>query len=268
MEKNIIELIVTLNRELILLSTWLNANKLSLNAGKTCYLIFHRARLKSEPIPDLVMNKCVLTKTNQLKYLGVIIDNKLNWLSHITYVKSKISKGIGIMYKARPYLSKKCLSNLYHTYIYPYLIYCIEVWGNVAHCHLQPLLLIQKKLIRIITFSNYLAHTDPIFRDLYILKIDQLYLSRLGVFMYKYSNDLLPDVMHDLYRNNYEIHSYNTRISNNLHISSAMDTFSSISARIWNILRSKINVNVSFPKFKVVSKIYLQTNNITIKYTK
>ena len=49
------------------------------------------------------------------------------------------------MFKARDYVNKKCLSNLYHTYIFPYLIYCIEVWGNVSHCHLLPLFLTQKK---------------------------------------------------------------------------------------------------------------------------
>ena len=53
----------------------------------------------------------------------------------------------GIMFKARDYLNKNCLSNLYHTYIFPYLIYCIEVWGNASHCHLLPLFLTQKKII-------------------------------------------------------------------------------------------------------------------------
>ena len=57
-------------------------------------------------------------------------------LLHNNYVKNKISKGIGFMFKARDYLNKNCLLNLYHTYIFPYLIYCIEVWGNASHCHL------------------------------------------------------------------------------------------------------------------------------------
>ena len=79
------------------------------------------------------MNDSIINSASQLKYLGVIIDSKLNWISHITYVKNKISKGIGIMFKARDYSNTNCLSNLYHTYIFPYLIYCIEVWGNASH---------------------------------------------------------------------------------------------------------------------------------------
>ena len=105
------------------------------------------------------MNDSIINSASHLKYLGVIIDSKLNWIPHITYVNNKISKGIGIMFKARDYLNKNCLSNLYHTYIFPYLLYCIEVWGNVSHCHIPPLFLNTEKnyLVNHIlkTFSSY-----------------------------------------------------------------------------------------------------------------
>ena len=52
------------------------------------------------------MDNEILTKVNSIRYLGIIVDHKLNWLNHITYVKAKISKGIGIMYKARKYFNK------------------------------------------------------------------------------------------------------------------------------------------------------------------
>ena len=128
------------------------------------------------------MNDRIINSASHYKYLGVNIDSKLNWIPHITYVKNKISKGIGIMFKARDYLNKNCLSNLYHTYIFPYLIYCSEVWGNKSHCHLLPLFLTQKKIIRLITFSKHLAHTEPIFKSLYILYIlplNSLYYHRI-----------------------------------------------------------------------------------------
>ena len=63
------------------------------------------------------------------------------------------------MYKARRYLNKVSLKNLYYAYIYPYFTYCIEVWGSAAKCHVKSLSLLQKKIIRIMTFSPYLAHT-------------------------------------------------------------------------------------------------------------
>ena len=82
-------------------------------------MVFHRARLKTidNSSMDIIMDNQILTKVNSIKYLGIIVDHKLNWLDHITYVKAKISKGIGIMYKARKYLNKNSLKSLYHAYI-------------------------------------------------------------------------------------------------------------------------------------------------------
>ena len=68
-------------------------------------------------------------------------------ISHNYYVKNKVSKGIGIMFKARHYLKRNTLVNLYHSFIYPYLIYCIETLGNATNCHLKQLYQIQKKVI-------------------------------------------------------------------------------------------------------------------------
>ena len=119
-------IIETVNSELQLLSTWLKSNKLSLNTTKSYYAVFHRARMKlhNDSI-KLKIDNTNIKEVQCIKYLGVILDNKLSWIQHISYVKSKISKGIGIMYKARNYVNKNALLGLYHSYIYPYLIYCI-----------------------------------------------------------------------------------------------------------------------------------------------
>ena len=104
-------------------------------------VVFHRARLKTidNSSMDIIMDNHILTKVNSIKYLGFIVDHKLNWLNHITssYVKGKIFKRIGIMYKARKYLNKNSFKNIYYAYIYPYLTYCVEVWGCASKCHLN-----------------------------------------------------------------------------------------------------------------------------------
>ena len=145
------------------------------------------------------------------------------------------------MFKARDYLNKHCLSNLYHTYIFPYLIYCIEVWGNASYCHLLPLFLTQKKIIRLITFSKHLAHTEPIFKSLNILQL----------------NSLLPEALNELYIKNNKIHHYPTRNCDKYHIQTSTDSFSNVSARIWNVITTNIDVNISFIQFKIVLKLYL-----------
>ena len=89
-----------------LLFTWLQANKLSLNGQKTYYMIF-RARIKlMNHSSNVVIGGSILTEIDEIKYLGVIIDTKLTWIPHITYVKNKVSKGIGIMFKAKKILKR------------------------------------------------------------------------------------------------------------------------------------------------------------------
>ena len=83
-----------MNTELDLLSTWLKSNKLSLNTHKTFFQLFHRARIKTNNSVNIIVDKCVLNKVTSIKYLGVIIDHKLNWIEHISYVKTKFQKAL------------------------------------------------------------------------------------------------------------------------------------------------------------------------------
>ena len=77
--KDCLNLTIFLNVELGKLSIWLRANKLSLNVQKTYYMVFHRAKIKIDNDVNITMNNDCLKRNNSLKYLGVIIDHKLNW---------------------------------------------------------------------------------------------------------------------------------------------------------------------------------------------
>ena len=83
------------------------------------------------------------------------------------------------MIKIRQYLDKVTLRNLYFTFVYPYLIYCVEVWGNACDTHLDPIIKIQKKCVRVITFSHYLEPTESLFKDLKILAFKKLVIQRI-----------------------------------------------------------------------------------------
>ena len=112
--------------------------------------------------------------------------------------KTKFKKGIGIIEKAISVLSKTSIVSLYYSYVYPYLAYCIEAWGCVMQTHLHPLFLLQKKFIRLIAFSPYLAHTDPIFLNLQLLPLQKIFFTRVGLVMFKCSNNMLPNVISNL----------------------------------------------------------------------
>ena len=135
--------------------------------------------------------------------------------------------------------------------------------------HLHPLFLLQKKIIRLITFSPYLAHTGPIFLNLQLLPLEKIYFSRVGLVMFKCSNNMLPNVISNLYIKNNETHSHFTRNSNLLRIPKGTLNFTTISARIWNEIVNKIimDQHVSISKFKTMLKLYLLVS-FTLTYTK
>ena len=208
----------------------------------------------------------IINSASHLKYLGVIIDSKLNWIPHITYVKKTISKGIGIMFKARDYLNKNCLSNLYHTYIFPFTAFkCGVLCPMVTYF---PCFFTQKRVIWLITFLKHLAHTEPIFKSLNILPLNSLYYHRIGLLMYKLSNGLLPEALNELYIKKNKIHHYPTRYCDKYHIQTSTDSFSNVSAHIWNVITTNIDVNISFMQFKIVLKLYLHENEVILKYTR
>ena len=139
--------------------------------------------------------------TNQV--LGVIIDSKLKWNDHITYhsyVKSKISKTIGLFYKMRQYLRRKTLVNLYYSLVFPYLIYCNEIWGNTSSVHLDPIIKIQKRCVRIITFSDYLSPSEPIFQTINIVNFRNLVEQRISLLMFKIYKTGVPKPIYILFR--------------------------------------------------------------------
>ena len=219
----------------------------------------------------LFMDKTNLREVECISILGSFLIINYRGFNIISYVKNKISKGIGIMYKARNYINKKALIGLYHSYIYPYFIYCIESWGNASNCHLDPLFVIQKRILRILTFSSYDVPSDSLFKHTNILPLYKLVHYRIGIMMYKYANYLLPPVMNVLYTVNSDIHEHNTRQKHLLHTNKGNQFnrfFSNISARIWNVLQKTMDVNVSASKFKHISKTYLLEFSLDVFYSK
>ena len=102
-------------------------------------MFFHRAKHKHMDV-KLCINKVPIQQVDNTKFLGVIIDENLYWSNYISYINSKIANGIGIICRARKLFSKSPLINIYYAFIFPYLIYCVEVWGNALNNHTQPLI--------------------------------------------------------------------------------------------------------------------------------
>ena len=143
---NLTTLETLVNRELSHLATWLKANKLSLNVRKTHYMVFSNKRSPAKI--DLMIDNERIGETCKTKFLWVIIDNKLTWKDHINCISGKIAWHIGAIVEARKYLNKDNLPSLYYSFIYPYLTFCNQVWGNTCKTYLEKIIIQQNGVIK------------------------------------------------------------------------------------------------------------------------
>ena len=170
-----------------------------------------------KPVLQISIDGHKIDETDHTKFLGVVIDSKLTWKHHISYITGRIAKGIGVITKARKLLDKDTLITLYYTFIYPYLCYYNHVWGNTYVTYLEKLYLMQKKIVRIMHGVKSRTHTKPLFEGAKILNIFQIneYLIRKFKFSVYKLNTL--DILTSMFAYNSSIHDHDTRQADHIH---------------------------------------------------
>ena len=179
-----------INAEPTKLWEWLGANKLSLNAAKTKYMVFRTSK-RNVIYPNLKVNNNNIERVTEFIFLGFILHSHMTWNKHINHISMKIARPIGILYLRNFYL-ESVLVTIYNTLVLPHFHYCLLLWGSVVK-EIHSLHLPQKKDLRIITNSYYLAHTEPICKKLRILKISDMFSVALWKYYYKLMNNKLPE---------------------------------------------------------------------------
>ena len=248
----------SLNEELDKVNEWFMANLLSLNISKTSYMIFGNKR-KSDA--QIRFGKAKINRVDETKFLGIIISSNLKWKKHIEIVHSKASKSIGILCKIRHLLPQHHTLTLYHTLVEPYLNYCCLVWGGMEKTGiLEKIHKLQKQYCRIISFSSYRAHSNPLFRSLNILTIYSIYKLQLAVYMFRQMKNLLPGI--NPFNFSQPSHKYNTRHKSELHIDRCrtkmrQSTVQFQGPKLWNSLPQNIVNEPSLGAFKNSIKKFL-----------
>ena len=174
--RDIQSLFRVMNLNLNSVADWFRANKLSLNVGKTKYVLL--SKNKSLVVPEeikLSIGPNLLDRVRCAKFLGIFIDERMDWDEQIQLCKSKITSGIYIMNAVKHVLTSEHLKTLYHTLIHHYLYYGNLLWGSAYKSHTQRLVVLQKKAIRIIAKTKYNDHTSPIFKKYNILKLPDIH---------------------------------------------------------------------------------------------
>ena len=177
-----IQLSLLVNEVLSLVLHWATNNGLKLNASKTKYMIF-----SNKKVDDIIiyLGEDRLRKSETEKFLGVLIDSKLNWSDHIQILSTKISRNAGILLKLKGKVPSKILQLIYNSFIQSHLYYCATVWGTGSLNSIQSVFSAQKKGIRAADykFHQYFydkntgsapTHTKEIFNRLEILALPNL----------------------------------------------------------------------------------------------
>ena len=245
---------------------YFSANKLSVNLKKCNCIIFQNShRPLDNYINQLKINNQVIPLVNETKFLGVFIDSRLSWKKHIAEIENKIAKSIGIIYRLSSFVPQNILRILYCSLILPYLNYCNLVWSNTYPSHLNKLLVLQKKAVRIISGAPPRTHTDPLFSSLGFLKIHDINHLQQCALIFSWVNFSLPPQFKTLLNFNFNYHNHFTRSSSHLHIplhrtTSFQRNIQFTGPKLWNSLPHSILNSKSKKNFCVRVKKHLLTN--------
>ena len=215
------------NSELTNISDWLVSNELSLNVNKSNFLYF--SPNKTEEPPSLKIQDTEIECKEVVKYLGILIDNKLNWSHQIKAVKTKISRGIGAIRSTKFLIPHSLLSNLYYSFVQSHLSYGVSTWGSPLTCMSDLIKLTDKaiKSVKDLTNVNY-------------MHIDQLYQLDCCKLVFNEKHKLLPPNLSKIFDLANQIHHHRTRQAAldgmHYHHINRFFPIKSFSSRFWNNL--------------------------------
>ena len=189
------------------------------------------------------------------KFLGIIINSSLDWTEHINLINQKVSKTIGILKYVTTKLPIDVLRSLYFSLVNPYYEYGNLVWTVTSNEAFKKLLITHRKAIRVITGSQWNAHTSSLFQTLKILKIDELHKLQVACFMFKVHRGLMPAFFAHMFCVNSDIHHYNTRHAADYHITAHRTSLLKNTIRIagpllWNSIDLNVRLSTSVHSFR------------------
>ena len=252
--KNIDYLIQNCNSGLNEFYNWCSANRLSINISKTSSMLFSNTT-SSANLPVIKLNNIQIERLSSVQFLGITIDDNLKFNLHINNIAKKISKNSGILFKLRPYVDLPTLVSLYHSFIHCYINYCPLIFSNAFANHLKPLEVAQKKCIRIIANVNPRTHSEPIFHDLDILKVCDVYKFNLGSYMFKNAGNYFSSISN---------HNYMTRSGTEFYVPAFQRLTLTLNQSLayqlpnnWNQIPGEIKEAANLKQFKKKYKKFL-----------
>ena len=258
------QVIERLNAKLMAISQWLIANKLLANIIKTEGMVFSRRNIYF-PLPPLQLYGKPIPFSFSFKFLGITIDPKLSWKYHFASIQSKLSRACGILYTIRNKIPRTVARLIYLTIAYPYLMYGNVIWSASYESSISKLISGQKRLIRIIMKRERTANSDPLFKRLNLLKLNEINKMCTALFVYKSLNNLIHSSINFTYRN---VQRYDLR-NNNIQLETPFVRFrfsqlfiNTRGPNLWNSIPPNLRLAGTLFTFKRnMKKYYLDSYN-------
>ena len=160
---------------------------------------------------------------------------------------------------------------MYNALILPHISYCVHIWGTTASVHLHRLHVLQKKIVRIIFGVHPRTHTEPLYRVLHVLNVDQIRDYSIALFMYKLTKCMLPSMFENMFISTSDVHNYSTRQADLLYVQYASTkrtqrTIKHFGTKLWNSLCNDIDIDCAISSFEHRMKIFLLTWSLPFPY--
>jgi hypothetical protein len=206
---DVTQLFSEVNTQINNLFNWFCANKLSLNANKTKYIVIRHnhmhcdltgLNINIDNIPlKRIGNDC---DEKAAKFLGIHIDEHLTWKYHIAHVNTKVSRTLFFIKQVKNILPRNSMRTLYFALVHSHFTYGLLAWGNASKAALHRSIILQKRALRIINNANYNGHTDPLFKASRVLKLNDLYEHQALLFIFDFISHTLPISFADTFKFN------------------------------------------------------------------
>ena len=260
--KSISELQAQCQLTVDIISSWVTANRLTINIEKTCFIIFPPSTQNIDQYSfTITLNSVPLKRVSSTKFLGLIIDEKIEWVAHLNDLCIHLRKFIGIFYKLSQFIPVKILKLLYFALIHSKLLYGILLYANTYNSYLHDLIVLNNRLVGIIQKKNRFTPTDNLYKAFNTLPIDLLF--KLHIYTHAhclfYKSPSLPPVLHSNTILNLHIHEHNTRYRADFHrTATSSASCSKISTHLcsssWNSLPIELKNVTSLNQFKTSIK--------------
>lgn len=265
--KNIETAIRHVNADLSRISDWLKKNKLMLNTKKTNYMILTKNNLNETSIPEVKIDNETISRVTEFKYLGVLIDNKLNLKEQAFNCTKKAASKTNLLSRISKNLTFDTKKIIFNSIVLPSFQYCSTIYLGNNKEEIGQMQLIQNRAMRLILKCEFLTPIDFMLKSLNWLSISQMIKFNALVYIHKMLKGLLPGYLSDKLILTNTVHNRYTRQNNDfsLRLPNYTSTFTQKNlfyngVKLYNDLPNEIKKSESLNIFKIKCKKHIIEN--------